>query len=426
MDRIASTFKLLSLGMTEPGPLQPSSDGDVPDEAKTDFVNAIYIAVEKIRAFGLADADYAGPIKLVKRKEGEKANGRYFPKSDRSVIFYPPARGAPDYVWTIVHEVLHRVWVKLLGDDAKQVWGLLCHATGKQFDASAAKALALVVKKKPDKSSLWFYFKKHFGDDLGEFEEWLKTRRVSDSFPSQYASAEPAEAFSEVAANMILGRGHAGKELKGSGSMIRKVFLSLIGPLRNKDEVGKVFEDLMLESAMPDKDDFFLQTQVDFGYLRVTIPRWVAKHIPDAAILKLEHRPHVTVYYGADKRDLPQIQQIIEDYGRPIRAMLGEFDVFEHEDKDVLYIKVIGDSLRELHDKIAKLSHSRPPTFPNYTPHLTVAYLKKGAARKYVGTTPFRMVISARGLTLIDARGVEQTMRAIPLIVREPLLLAGS
>ena len=421
MHRIVSAFRLLIPRVHRRGPLRPMSSGGVPSEAIGEFLNAIYVAVSKMRAFGLADADFGGDIEIVEREPGEKANGRYFPKEDKSVIFHPLVRGAPDLPWTIIHEVLHRIWVKHLSDEAKELWEMLCHYTGKEYDDSAANALALVVKKKPDKSSLWFYFKKHFGNDLGTFKEWLKTRRVSDSFPSQYASADPSEAFSEVAASMLLGRGHAGREIRQTGSMVRKVFLSIMEPLRFKGYQGQMYEDVILEQ----QDEHFLQTQVDFGYLRAKIPRWVAKNIPENNILKLEHRPHVTVYYGADKRDLAQIEQVIHDYGRPIRAMLGAFNIFEHPEQDVLYIEVIGDSLKSLHESIAKLPHSRPPTHPEYAPHLTVAYLKKGTGRKYVGNVPFRMIISARGLTMIDAAGIEQTIRAVPANEREPLLLAG-
>jgi len=407
--------------------MQPGSDGEVPSEEVGQFLNAIYVAVEKMRAFGFSDKDFGGKIEIVHRKDDERANGRYFPKDDKSVIFYPPIRGAADYLWTIVHETMHRIWVKHMSDDARELWATLCEVVGRPYDPAAADALAKVVQSRPEKSSLWFFFNKHYGSDPELFRGWLKTKKVSDSFPSKYANADPAEAFAEVAANVILGRGHAGREMSRSGSIVRKVFLELVAHLRHKPELteGCLFEDLQFEREQQDEN--FLQTQVDFGYLRVRIPGWVQKNIPEDNILKLEHRPHVTVYYGADKRDLSAIQQIVQDYGRPIRAMLGTFNIFEHEERDVLYIEVIGDSIRELHQKIAKLPNSRPPTRPNYIPHLTVAYLKKGAGRRYVGITPFRMVISARGLTVIDASGAEQTVKpeSQDELTREPILMAG-
>ena len=425
MRRVIASFRLLPPQGHGIGPLRPSSDAAVPAEVVGDFLSASYIAVEKMRSFGFSDEDIGGPIKIVARKKGEKANGRYTPKTDLVEIFDPPLRGAPDFPWTIIHEVMHRVWVKHLDKGAKDVWEALCRTTGKPFDPDAAEVLAKTVKRQPDKSSLWFYFNKHFGDDLGLFKLWLKTRRVSSSFPSNYASAEPAEAFSEVAANMLLGRGHAGREIKRTGSMVRKVFLCMVGPLRNKGAEGKLSEDIQLEYQAQDEN--FLQVQVDFGYLRITMPRWIEKNINGRDILKLEHRPHATVYYGADKRDIAQIQEVIETYGRPIRVSLGALNIFEHEDRDVLYVELVGDSLISLNKQIAKLPNSRPPTHPNFIPHLTLAYLTKGTGRKFVGQTPFHRIVSARGLTVIDASGIERTMRAVPdeAIDREPLLLAG-
>lgn len=184
----------------------------------------------------------------------------------------------------------------------------------------------------------------------------------------------------------------------------------------------------MFENDLMEQDENFLQTQVDFGYLRVTLPRWIRKNVSEDDILRLEHRPHATVYYGADRRDMGKIAEIVKNYGRPIRLSLGALNVFEHEDQDVLYIELVGAGLVRLHNEIAKLPFSRPQTHSRYVPHLTLAYLKKGAGRKFIGQTPFKMVISARGLTVIDANGSEQTIRAIPdeALEREPLLLANA
>ena len=423
MDRVISAFRLLLPRAHRPGPFRPTSSGDVSPEDVGSFLNAIYIAAEKLRSFGLSDDDFGGPIEIVARKEGEQANGRYLPKSDKIFIFNPPIRGVPDFPWTIIHETMHRVWVKRIDKHAKAVWEALCKATGKPLDPNAAEILARTVQRHPEKSSLWFYFNKHFGDDLGLFKLWLQTKRVSDSFPSAYASSDPSEAFAEVAANMILGRGHAGREIKRSGSMVQKVFLCMVGPVRHKSDQGKISEDIIAERAY--QDDNFLQTQVEFGYLRAKLPSWISKNIHQNEVLSLEHRPHATVYYGADKHDFDQIEDVVQSYGRPIRVSLGALDVFERPDHDVLYIGLVGDSLHRLHDDIAKLPYSRPQSHPSYIPHLTLAYLKKGAGRRYIGQTPFHMVASARGLTVIDASGIEQTIRAVPEAAfdREPILL---
>lgn len=430
MHRSISLFKLI------PTPLEASCDDGVPSDEVGAFLGAVQIATDKLREFGFSDEDFGGPVRLAKRKDGEKANGRYTPKSNQIRIFTPADRGPQDFLWTIVHEVMHRIWVKNVDDDAKVLWAALCDATGKDFDPHAAEALAKTVKNQPDKSSLWFYFKKHYGEDLGVFKLWLKTLKTSDSFPSSYANADPSEAFSEVATNVILGRGHAGREMSRSGSMVRKLFLAMVGPIRHKHSLTKCLESTgagmlhedLVERAMTGKDENFMQTQVDFGYLRAILPRWIDENLDFDSIIKVEHRPHATVYYGADKRDVDKIVEIVQDYGRPIRVSLGALNIFEHPERDVLYIELVGDSLVELHSKISQLTFSRPQTHPQYIPHLTLAYLKKGEGRKFIGRTPFKRVISASGLTLIDANGIERLVRTQPAeeLDREPLLLAGA
>ena len=429
MDRLISGFRLLPSGTrTVNGPLEPSADDDVCPEAVAEFLDSVYIATEKLRSFGLSDKDFGGPIKLVARKGDEKANGRYTPGSDSTVIFHPPVRSAPDVLWVIVHETLHRIWAKQLTKESHEIWGLICNSIGKPIDGDMADALTRTVKTNPDRSSLWFFFKKHFGDDLGVFRNWLTTKKMSDSFPSDYSNSNPSEAFAEVGTDIILGRGRAGREIRRSGSMVKKVFLSLVQDLRHKE----MCEDIALvrhapypEENRPDPN--FLQLQVDFYYLRWKLGEWVRKRLSGNDVLKLEERPHATLYYGADRRDLPQIQKIIGGHGRSLRMMLGSLNVFEHEDKDVLYFELIGDPLPTLHEQIKKLPNTRPPTHPEYVPHLTVAYMKKGSARKFIGTSPLRMIISARRVTVIDSVGIESMIRTSQAeeLVREPLLLAG-
>lgn len=417
MQRVIAAFRLLCPSKKAIGPFRPSAVG-VPAEDVGDFLDALYIAAEKLRAFGLSDDDFGGRIEITAREGDEQANGRYFPKEDKSVLFYPQVRGAPDLLWTIIHETMHRVWCKHLDKDAQKLWSALCTVTGKPIDRSAAEAMAAMVKSKPERSSLWFYFSKHFGKDLELFKQWLQTMSVSSAFPSRYANVEPAEAFSEVAANLILGRGRSGHEINRTGSMVRKVFLSLIEPLRQKQSTGDQAE------LKEQQDEHFLQVHVDFGYLRAMLPQWVRKNVSTSDIIREESRPHGTVYYGADSRDFEQIRSIASHYGRPIRVLLGELDVFEAPDHDVLFLHLVGDALPKLHKEVAALPHTRPPTHATYVPHLTLAYMKKGTASKHKGRVPFRMVVSARGLTVIDAAGREQVLRTDVSDEREPLLLA--
>lgn len=423
MRRVISAFRLLPWTKeSAPGPLVPTSGPGVPSEAVGDFLDAIYISVEKMRDFGFLDKDIAGPIKVVARETSERANGRYFPKDDRSVIFYPPVRGAPDWPWTIIHEVSHRVWHKVLPEESRKVWQMVSDSIGKPIDAHSAEMLAKMVQNRPDNYNLWFFFKKNFGTDLSLFKDWLQTRRMSDSFPSDYSNADPAESFAEVAADVILGRGHAGRRMRRTSSMVRKVWLSLVEPFLDRPSLP-LGESMLLEQ----QDENFLQLQVDFPSMRDRVAEWIRDNLRETDVIKVPRSPHVTLLSGADKRDIQQIQQIASDYGRPIRMSMGALNIFEHPDRDVLFVEMVGDALPNMRGQLLKLPNRRAQNHA-YLPHMTVAYLRKGTAQRFIGTFPFRGVVMAFGLTAIDANGIETTIptSSNTALSREPLLLAGA
>lgn len=417
MKRVIAAFRLLTPRLHKLGPLTISADSDVPPEGIGDFLDAIYIAVEKLRSFGFPDEYFAGPIRVVAREPGEMANGRYFPNTDKSVIFYPQIRGPADWVWTIVHELCHRVWHKFLPPAAKKVWSAISDNIGKPIDKSSADAITQLVSRHPERYNLWFFFSKHFGNDLGMFNSWLQTRRISNEFPSEYSNADPIESFAEVMADTILSRGRAGMTMRRSGPSMKKVALSLVAPLRAPQALG--------EWLTEQQDDQFLQSQIDVPSLTAELDRWKEKHLSDALIDKPERRPHVTLVYGLDKRDMPAIEQAAKEYGRPVRFSLGAFNFFDAPDHDVLYIEVVSEGILALRKALLALPNTRAQTHSDYIPHITVAYLKKGAAAKYKGTTPFRGVLSREGFSLIDAAGIESF---VPTIADQeapsPILLA--
>jgi len=415
--RVLAAFRLLSPKQHKLGPLRISANYDVPAEGIGDFLDASYIAVEKLRAFGLRDRDFGGAIKVVHREPGERANGRYAPESDESKIFYPQVRGAPDWLWTIVHELAHRVWYKLLSKDAKEVWTVIANSMGKPIPPSAADAITRLVSKHPDRHNLWFFFKKHFGPDLEAFKAWLQTKRVSNEFPTDYSNADPAESFAEVMADTILGRGRIGLRMQRSGSTMKKVLLSLVAPFRNRE----IFEDSLLEQS----DENFLQSQIDLPSVAGPLSKWVADNLAESMIERVERRPHVTLVYGLDRQDQQLIAEAGADYGRPIRVSLGAMNFFDAPDHDVLYIEIVSEGLLGLRRALMKLPHTRSQTHDDYIPHMTVAYLKRGKAARFKGTTPLRAVASRDGFSVIDALGTETF---IPTVLEQaaasPILLA--
>jgi len=101
----------------------------------------------------------------------------------------------------------------------------------------------------------------------------------------------------------------------------------------------------------------------------------VALHPDDLAPKGRDMQPHVTVLYGLHPEVTEeQINALTKGVG-DVKITLGELEAFPAgEDGVPLVIRVESDKLRELRAKLEKLPHTK--TFPEYKPHICVAYLK--------------------------------------------------
>lgn len=96
----------------------------------------------------------------------------------------------------------------------------------------------------------------------------------------------------------------------------------------------------------------------------------------------LENEPHCTLLYGLHNDvSLDDVKGILGNFG------YGECkgynpSLFENEKFDVLKFDIGGPSLHETNKELSKLPHTT--SYPDYHPHLTIAYLKPGYGKKYV------------------------------------------
>jgi 2'-5' RNA ligase len=102
-----------------------------------------------------------------------------------------------------------------------------------------------------------------------------------------------------------------------------------------------------------------------------------------------ETEPHITALYGIENDDVDAVKTALAGVG-PIKVALGEVTAFENADKpyDVLKVDVNSPALRKVNAAI-KQGTKNSSDFPDYKPHLTIGYVKKGTAKKYVGDDRF-------------------------------------
>lgn len=128
--------------------------------------------------------------------------------------------------------------------------------------------------------------------------------------------------------------------------------------------------------------------------LNLNIPNWdnITSNIdeedlyidPNDDSYGLEDNPHVTVLYGLHQDIDEKVVSIINKYKyKNYNFKITGVDAFKNENYDVLKFSVqVDESLKDFNNELSDLPNSNE--YPDYKPHITIAYLKPGMADKYI------------------------------------------
>lgn len=109
---------------------------------------------------------------------------------------------------------------------------------------------------------------------------------------------------------------------------------------------------------------------------------------PDDLAFGREDEPHITLLYHLSDNDPKPVESIMSRQ-KPFDVTLGKTSLFTTNDFfDVLKIDVSGDGLYRTNQLL--VSGIAPPRqYPQYVPHVTLAYLNKGDGRTLTGVDTF-------------------------------------
>ena len=131
-----------------------------------------------------------------------------------------------------------------------------------------------------------------------------------------------------------------------------------------------------------------------------SIKKWAIKNIPtdclyidlDDGIEGYEDTPHVTIKYGLHDADPDNLTRLASGFGS-IDLTLSTIDVFNTNPKfDVLKINILSDKLMQLNKLICDNMYYTDK-FPEYIPHATIAYIKKGTCLNLINSPIFDKLI---------------------------------
>lgn len=95
--------------------------------------------------------------------------------------------------------------------------------------------------------------------------------------------------------------------------------------------------------------------------------------------------PHITLKYGlVESYTEQQMKQMLQNV-TPFDVQIKGVGVFENESFDVVKFDVDGEGLRALNEMLSKLPNQ--DQHPEYHPHMTMAYVKKGMGNRFIKNT---------------------------------------
>lgn len=120
----------------------------------------------------------------------------------------------------------------------------------------------------------------------------------------------------------------------------------------------------------------------------------LAKSIPTEELHEGERSSrddmHITVKYGLHTNNADEVAKIVRGFG-PVTVKLGKTSIFPANEKksyDVVKVAVTGSDIHRL-NKLISASTECTDTWPDFKPHLTIAYVMPGFGRKYSGLDTF-------------------------------------
>lgn len=177
----------------------------------------------------------------------------------------------------------------------------------------------------------------------------------------------------------------------------------------------------------------FASTQVNIlGDVRTSVLA-LSQTISDSVLHEKgrETDPHVTVKYGIDpKTTWVDVREVIESSDSAKEMAMaggasltfGATAIFEADEYDVVYLSIDSPELVLLNQIISE-GLTVTDTHPNYVPHATIAYVKKGEGRNYAGNAA--LAGNTYTFESIAFSDIDGTQTEIPLAGESELQKAG-
>ena len=150
-------------------------------------------------------------------------------------------------------------------------------------------------------------------------------------------------------------------------------------------KLSKLAKRIMAEKANDTYDYGCAMLYFDFPEINKVHDTINTKHLYEEEqdrTYGIEDEPHTTLLYGLHSEVSPKAIKNVLDSFTFGECTIGNASLFENEKYDVLKFDVSGPNLHEVNKLLTKYPHTT--SYPDYHPHLTIAYLQPGMGKQYV------------------------------------------
>lgn len=193
-------------------------------------------------------------------------------------------------------------------------------------------------------------------------------------------------------------------------------------PPAGPDDAAQFVADLAAIKA--DEPRKYSSTQVNLPTETAERVRQMAASIAEGDLVGKgrETAPHVTVKYGIHGNDVEPLRKVLEAE-KPVTVTLGKASLFpDSGNGEVVKLDVDSPDLHRLNKVIADAVETTS-AHPDYTPHVTLAYVKPGTGAKYEGRDDLAgqsVTIDKIVFSTADDQEVEIKLKGAPDAVQEP------
>lgn len=178
-----------------------------------------------------------------------------------------------------------------------------------------------------------------------------------------------------------------------------------------KERMRELISPGVKEAAVGDFSHGCLMLPVPYDLSRQLVA-WSQKYILEKNLDEqgIDFQPHVTVCYGFQPGfDAEALRPLMKEYAY-VSAKLGKVSRFETEKYDVLKLDIVSADLRAWNRTIRERFHITT-SYPDYKPHLTLAYVRPGTCKHLDGNSDWtNAILTTDRLEWSPAEGAKKNL----------------